>query len=100
MAETIDIDVWVGDLRGADSLREELPEYMNECSDDVRTHRVGAIRWVDERRTVGHLSYEHQGLVADVLSSEENGGSECCGGAAIGFSVRGVPYVREISYGH
>lgn len=100
MTKTIDIDYWIGDLRKLDKFRDELPEYMNECPDEVRTHRVEGVRWVSERRDVGNLSYVYEGLVADVQSTEEDGGNACCGGASIGFTLEGVVYVKEISYGH
>ena len=88
MTERTTASFYIGDIWKLDSLHDHLPEYMLECGDDVRTHEVENIRWVDGV------------LVADVLRTEEHGGNECCGGADVLFSHNGKFFIREVSFGH
>ena len=88
MTETTSASFYIGDIWKLDSFSDHLPEYMLEYGDDVRTHTVEDVRWVDGE------------LVANIVSTEEHGGSDCCGGANVLFSQGGKFFIREVSFGH
>lgn len=88
MTETTTASFYIGGIWKLDSFHDHLPEYMLECGDDVRTHEVENVRWEDGI------------LVADVLSTEDHGGNDCCGGASVLFSHKGKFFIREVSFGH
>lgn len=88
MTKTTTASFYIGDIWKLDSFHDHLPEYMLEYGDDVRTYTVEDIRWVGG------------GFEASVVSTEEHGGNDCCGGASVLFSLNGKFFIREVSFGH
>lgn len=84
----IGADLYIGELSNLDSFYDQLPEYMLEYSDLVRTHTVDDVRW------------DSGGLSGRIVSSEDHGGNDCCGGANVLFSYNGKFFIREVSFGH
>ena len=88
MTKTTTAEFYIGDIWKLDSFHDHLPEYMLEYGNDIRTYTVEDIRWVDGE------------LVASIVSTEEHGGSDCCGRANVLFSQGGKFFIREVSFGH
>lgn len=88
MTKTTTASFYIGDVWSVDDFHDHLPEYMLECGDYVRTHTVEDIRWVYGK------------LEARIVSTEEHGGNDCCGGARVLFSHKGKFFIREVSFGH
>lgn len=88
MTERTTASFYIGDIWKLDSLHDHLPEYMLEYGEDVRTHTVENILW------------EGGELEASIVSTEEHGGNDCCGGASVLFSHKGKFFIREVSFGH
>lgn len=84
----IGADFYIGELSNLDSFYDQLPEYMLEYSDLVRTHTVDDVRW------------DSGGLSGRIVSSEDHRGNDCCGGANVLFSHKGKFFIREVSFGH
>lgn len=103
MSVEIEVDVYIGNLVTEEQFWTGVPEYMSECAEEVRTHHVENVRW-DSDRTVesipGFSGLRYSALVAEIVSTKEHGGSECCGGATVLYSVGESLYAKEISYGH